>query len=67
MLTYYGSQSAAKQQLINLGCSDDDIIMLDGSGSAELIAKNPDDNSSTQYEYHKDYRTIPNVIYVCKP
>ena len=67
LLTYYGTQSGAKQQLINVGCSSSDIIMLDGSGSAEMIAKNPDDNSATQYEYHKDYRTIPNVIYVCKP
>ena len=67
MLTYYGQQSGAKQKLTNLGCSANDIIMLDGSGSAQLIAKDPDSSSSTEYHYNYNNRTIPNVIYVCKP
>ncbi|MBQ7073560.1 hypothetical protein IJM86_00500 [bacterium] len=67
ILSYWGPISNAKEKLEELGCNSNNIIMLDGSESSQMIAKNPDNSSSIQYEFNKDARTIPNVIYVCKP
>lgn len=65
ILSYCGSISDAKDKLIDLGCSASNIIMLDGSDSSQMIAKDPD--NPLAFEFNKDARTIPQVIYVCKP
>ena len=67
VLSYCGSIFDAIDKLIDLGCSASNIIMLDGSDSSQMIAKDPDNSLAYQFEFNKDARTIPQVIYVCNP
>ena len=55
-------QGKAKSVLMSCGCSSDDIIMLDGSKSAQMYMRNPKSGATHQFQY--DARTIPNVLYV---
>lgn len=47
---------------MSFGCSSDDIIMLDGSKSAQMYMRNPKSGATYQSQY--DAQTIPNVLYV---
>lgn len=58
-------QSSAKQVLIKFGCQPENIIMLDGSKSAQMIMENP--NNRKKYSFQQNERTIPNVLYVLRP
>lgn len=55
-------QSNAKSVLTSFGCSSNDIIMLDGSKSAQMYMRNPKNGRTHQFQY--DARTIPNVLYI---
>lgn len=59
------TQSTAKSILTSFGCSNNDIIMLDGSKSAQFYMKSP--RSKKEYSFQKDARTIPNVLYILHP
>lgn len=58
-------QSSAKDILISFGCKQEDIIMLDGSDSSQMIMENP--VNGNYYSFQEDERTIPNVLYVLRP